>query len=167
VHTYCLVETAWGQFGLVARGKQLAATYLPTGDTDRLIQRIGCEFPEAAYDPYVLAPVQLAVRDYFAGKRVTFDVSVFYDDATDFTLDILRACRRIGYGQTCTYAELARRAKRPSAARAAGNVMARNRHPLIIPCHRVVASGSHVGGFSSDGGVAQKEALLALEGNGR
>ena len=73
--------------------------------------------------------------------------------------------RNVPYGQTLSYAELAAKAGSPKAARAVGSVMAQNRVPLIIPCHRVVGSGGHLGGFSAPRGIAFKKQLLELEAN--
>jgi methylated-DNA-[protein]-cysteine S-methyltransferase len=68
----------------------------------------------------------------------------------------------IGWGATATMATLARAGSR--AARAVGQAMARNPVPIVIPCHRVLASGRKIGGFSAFGGTVTKERLLALEG---
>ncbi|MEX1224432.1 MAG: MGMT family protein, partial [Pirellulales bacterium] len=73
------------------------------------------------------------------------------------------ACRRIPIGQTMSYAELAAVAGSPGAARAVGNIMAGNRVPIIVPCHRVVGSGGSLGGYSSSGGLRTKRRLLSLE----
>ena len=82
-----------------------------------------------------------------------------------FSRTIYDLLRTVGWGQTTTYGELARRAgRRPEAARAVGQAMGSNRIPVIIPCHRVLASGQKIGGFSAPGGTLTKERLLALEG---
>ena len=79
-----------------------------------------------------------------------------------FVRDVLTACSRIPKGRVRTYGELARVVGKPGAARAVGQVMARNPVPLLIPCHRVVRSGGCLGGFG--GGRRWKEYLLAREG---
>ncbi len=80
----------------------------------------------------------------------------------EFSRKVLSACARIPAGQVRTYAELAKAAGRPKAARAVGQVMAMNPVPLVVPCHRVVGSNRSLTGFG--GGMAWKEALLASEG---
>jgi methylated-DNA-[protein]-cysteine S-methyltransferase len=92
------------------------------------------------------------------------DVALELDDYTTFQRSVVERCRRVDIGQTVSYAELARRARYPRAARAVGQVMASNRFPLIVPCHRVLASNGSLGGYSARDGLAMKRRLLALEG---
>ena len=80
---------------------------------------------------------------------------------------VVRACRKIGRGRTRTYGELAAAAGSPGASRAVGSVMAKNRFPIIVPCHRVVGAGGSLGGFSAPTGLNLKERMLALEGHER
>jgi methylated-DNA-[protein]-cysteine S-methyltransferase len=81
-----------------------------------------------------------------------------------FHAQVYDAARAIAWGQTASYGELARRVGAPGAARAVGQAMGRNPVPIIIPCHRVLASGHKLGGFSAFGGAGTKQRLLALEG---
>ena len=92
------------------------------------------------------------------------DIQLDLSEYTAFQRRIVEACRSIPIGETHSYGELARRAGHPGAARATGQVMATNRFPLIVPCHRVVGSGGSIGGFSAPDGLAMKRRLLALEG---
>lgn len=104
------------------------------------------------------------LQAFAAGEAVDFsDVSIDSSYATPFQKRVLAACRKIGWGETITYGELAARAGRPGAARAVGSVMAGNRVPLIVPCHRVVPAGSGLGGFSAPQGVKMKRRLLDAE----
>lgn len=104
------------------------------------------------------------LRAYAAGQPVDFhDVAIDLGPQSDFQRRVVRCCRRIAYGKTATYGQLARLAGFPGAARAVGQVMAANRVPIIVPCHRVVAAGGSLGGFSAPGGVALKRRLLELE----
>ena len=103
------------------------------------------------------------LRDYFGGAAIDFgDVEIDADDWTPFQRDILRALRRVGYGEVVSYSELARLAGYPKAQRAAGTFCARNRFPLVVPCHRVVSSDG-LGSYGSLG-LEYKRRLLALEG---
>src|SRR5262249_55966531 len=81
-----------------------------------------------------------------------------------FRRKVYEAARSIGWGQTASYGELARRMGAPRAARAVGQALGANSIPIIIPCHRIVASGGGIGGFSAFGGKRGKQRLLALEG---
>ena len=92
------------------------------------------------------------------------DVEVELADRTAFQRAVIGRCRRIPRGQVWTYGELAAHAGHPQAARAAGNVMATNRLPLVVPCHRVIGSGGQLGGFSAPQGLSMKRRLLRMEG---
>lgn len=104
------------------------------------------------------------LREFARGNPQQFDdVQVDLSSYTTFAREVLTACRQIRWGQTKTYAELAAACGSPGAARAVGNVMAANRFPLVVPCHRVVAAGGRLGGFSAPQGVQMKERLLGTE----
>jgi methylated-DNA-[protein]-cysteine S-methyltransferase len=91
------------------------------------------------------------------------DVEIDVAELTPFSRRVVAACRRISWGHTASYGELARRAGSAGAARAVGTVMSSNRTPLVVPCHRVIASGGKIGGFSAPQGIGLKRKLLALE----
>lgn len=101
---------------------------------------------------------------FSAGKTTDFsDVDVLFPKLTPFQQRVLETTRGIEYGCTLTYGQLAEHAGTPRAARAVGSVMASNRVPIIIPCHRVVAAGGKWGGFSAPQGVSLKRRLLQME----
>ena len=103
------------------------------------------------------------LQAYFEGDRVDFrDVEVDAEGWTAFQLDVLRALRDVPHGEVVSYADLARLAGHPRAQRAAGTFCARNRFPLVVPCHRVVSS-SGLGSYGTLG-LDYKRRLLALEG---
>jgi methylated-DNA-[protein]-cysteine S-methyltransferase len=105
------------------------------------------------------------LQAYAEGARDAFlDVKLDSGPQTEFQRRVVARCRAIGYGKVMTYGELALAAGSPRAARAVGSVMRTNRVPLIVPCHRVVASGGGVGGYSAGEGVRMKLRLLELEG---
>ncbi|HEX8616434.1 MAG TPA: methylated-DNA--[protein]-cysteine S-methyltransferase [Thermoanaerobaculia bacterium] len=101
------------------------------------------------------------LREYFAGTRKTFDIELA-PKGTPFQLDVWKALCDIPYGETITYAELARRIGRPNAVRAVGAANGANPIPVIVPCHRVIGSNGTLTGYG--GGIAHKQFLLALEG---
>jgi methylated-DNA-[protein]-cysteine S-methyltransferase len=98
---------------------------------------------------------------YFAGRLREFATPVDWSLSHGFLLAARRACAAIPYGEVRTYAELAGAAGSPRAVRAAGNAMARNPIPIIVPCHRVLRSGGGLGGYG--GGLDVKRWLLGLE----
>jgi methylated-DNA-[protein]-cysteine S-methyltransferase len=101
---------------------------------------------------------------YADGEPVDFsDVRVAVGHLTPFQQRVIRACRAIAWGGQRTYGDLADAAGAQGAARAVGQVMAGNRTPLVVPCHRVVAAGGGLGGFSAPDGLSMKRRLLALE----
>jgi O-6-methylguanine DNA methyltransferase len=107
-----------------------------------------------------------ALEQYFAGRPVAFDLDVdAYADALGFTAferDIYCALAAVPYGVALSYRDLATTAGRPNAYRATGSAMARNRLPVILPCHRVIKNDGSLGEYGDD--PAWKERLLALEG---
>jgi methylated-DNA-[protein]-cysteine S-methyltransferase len=110
------------------------------------------------------APLARAVRqlqEYFSGSRREFDLPLELS-GTDFQCRVWRALAEIPYGSVVSYAELAAMVGRPSAFRAVGQANGANPLPIVLPCHRVVASGGRIGGYG--GGVDMKRRLLALEG---
>jgi methylated-DNA-[protein]-cysteine S-methyltransferase len=109
--------------------------------------------------------VALEIDEYFRGRRCRFTMPVDLSavDAA-FPRAVYETLQRdVRFGETVSYGELAEMAGRPAAARAVGNAMSRNPVPIVVPCHRVVASGGRIGGYGLSG-VQTKRYLLALEG---
>ena len=104
------------------------------------------------------------LEQYFQGCLQQFDLSVDISSLTLFQQQVLRLTMEIPYGTVLTYGQLAKRVGSPKAARAVGGALAANPIPVIIPCHRVLASTGALTGFSGAGGVLMKENLLTLEG---
>lgn len=138
-----------------------AASYPVSDGPVRIVERRGDGAGGA-----IETQVRLTERffgDYFAGRAPAERPGLDWGGASEFNRKVWRACARIGFGQTVTYGELAAAVSRPEAARAVGGAMRCNPLPLLVPCHRVLASGrNRLGGFS--GGLALKAWLLAHEG---
>ena len=99
------------------------------------------------------------------GQSIDFaSVVIDLTGTGSFEQKVYDAARCIPWGQTVSYGELARRTGSPDAARAVGTALSRNPVPIIVPCHRILAKGHRIGGFTAPGGIFTKERLLALEG---
>ncbi len=158
-----LVSTDWGYFGLVAtHAGKLLATFLPQSE-NHIYKFVASRFPSATESKSACASLVRQVDDYFRGRRISWEVEIDWQDLSGFRRSVLEACRRIPFGSTASYADLARAAGSPGAARAVGSAMANNPLPLIVPCHRVLCSDGSLGGFSSPQGCSQKLRMLKLE----
>ena len=121
--------------------------------------------PSGIVPSRVTVQVAQMLQRYFRGERMDFrDIPVFLDGMPLFRQNVLKATRSLDYGEICSYAQVARGCDSPHAARAVGGALASNPVPIIVPCHRVVASDGRLTGFSAPGGVETKRALLQMEG---
>src|SRR5262249_16870879 len=120
-----------------------------------------------AEPPPAIAAVIDEAKRYFAGERIDFSaIKLDLKNVDPFRRTIYDALRKVEFGEPVTYGELARGAgaNEREAAQDVGVAMARNPVPLIIPCHRVLAAGNKLGGFSAPGRTEAKQRMLALEG---
>jgi methylated-DNA-[protein]-cysteine S-methyltransferase len=164
---YYLFDTAMGPVGVAWSEQGLTRLQLPERDRAATERRL-CGRSARAAPGEPPAPIRraiAAVESYVEGERVDFaPIALDLRGVSDFHRQIYAAARRIGWGETTTYGALARLAGCPDAARAVGQAMGRNPVPIIVPCHRILAAGRRVGGFSAFGGAGTKQRLLALEG---
>ena len=141
---------------------------LLAGDQDALhvlAFGVGCRPREidAAWQPDVrgvLGPIRRELDRYFAGRLKTFSTPVAFN-GTPFQNNVWQELRRIPYGETISYLELANRIKNPKAVRAVGLANGANPVAIIVPCHRVIGANGSLTGFG--GGLPTKRALLELE----
>jgi methylated-DNA-[protein]-cysteine S-methyltransferase len=184
---YDIFETRFGWVGVLASSDGLRRTTLPQPSPDECVALLGNELEQAELSPERFEVLKDKIVRYLEGDLVSFEeVSIDVEDATPFlkaawaacrsipkvedATPFLKAawaaCRSIPKGETRTYKWVASQAGKPQAPRAAGQAMARNRLPLIVPCHRVIASDGSLRGFGK--GTTQlglKSRLLNLEGN--
>lgn len=161
----CLFDSELGWFALVGRGAAVSRLTFAHSSALAALQSVnGGDLAEAgSRDP--LQKLARRLQAYARGKRDDFaDVPLFFAAQTKFQQRVTDACRRIAPGKALSYAELAARVGSPGAARAVGNCMARNPIAIIVPCHRVLASGGGLGGYSMGSGLDIKRRLLELEG---
>jgi methylated-DNA-[protein]-cysteine S-methyltransferase len=165
---YCIFETASGFCGIVWNEVGITRLQLPAKSAEaaeRLLLRRtpGAEPGTPAAE---VAEAVAAVKRYFAGEETDFSgITLDLTEQDAFFREVYAAARRIEWSRTTTYGALAKElGAGPETARDVGEAMARNPVPLIIPCHRVLAAGGKLGGFSAPGGAATKLRMLALEG---
>ena len=151
---YCYVDSPVGELLLAGDDAGLSLVGFPEGAMRREPES-GWDYDEA---PFVEVRDQL--REYFDGKRKTFDLPLQLT-GTEFQVQVLEELQRIPYGETTSYGEIAERIGRPKAMRAVGAANGRNPIPIIIPCHRVIGRSGDLTGFG--GGLETKAALLRLE----
>jgi methylated-DNA-[protein]-cysteine S-methyltransferase len=111
--------------------------------------------------PRVVAKAAKQLEEYFAGSRRSFDLPLAEVKSTEFQRDVWDALVEIPYGEVRTYGEVAQSVERPRASRAVGNANHVNPYPIVVPCHRVVAS-TGLGGYG--GSEVVKRYLLEIEG---
>jgi methylated-DNA-[protein]-cysteine S-methyltransferase len=162
---YTLFDTTIGVCALAWNAQGLTHAQLPEASRAateaRVRRRCG---GTAAEPPPAIAALITDLRRYFAGEAVDFSaVAVDLSHLGDFQQRLYQSLRSVAWGHTTTYGELARTLGCPDA-RDVGQAMGKNPVPVIIPCHRVLAAGGKMGGFSAPGGTVTKERLLALEG---
>ncbi len=154
--SYSIIETPLGGLLLVANKSELIGLYFT-----------GCEHVPAAAKTWkldarhpVLKKAETELNEYFAGKRTSFSFPPS-SYGTDFQKRVWSEIAKIPFGQTITYSDLAKRAGKPKAIRAAGTATGRNPLGIIIPCHRVLGKRGAIGGYA--GGLENKRRLLKLE----
>lgn len=160
-------EAPCGVLLLGAYGDRLCLCDWETGANrervrNRLRRRLGAGFAEGVSPVTEMAAGEL--DEYFAGRRREFDVPLLFV-GTDFQETVWEALRGIPYGETVSYAELARRIGRPNAVRAVANANGTNAVSIFAPCHRVIGSDRSLTGYA--GGLAAKGYLARLEKSGQ
>ena len=151
------MESRIGELFLVASEYGLRGVYWTKQPVESVTSLI-----EPGRATELLARAVEELTEYLDGTRKTFTMPLDID-GTEFQKKVWSELRKIPYGETASYADIARRVEKEKAVRAVGTANGRNRLSIIIPCHRVVASDGTLGGYS--GGLGIKSKLLAIEGN--
>jgi methylated-DNA-[protein]-cysteine S-methyltransferase len=156
-YAYKMIWSPVGELKLVASSKGLVAILWENDSPDRV--RLGAMTEQAEHPVLVEAARQIG--EYFAGERTAFDMPLDFQ-GTEFQKSVWEALLTIPFGETRSYAEIARQVGRPTAFRAVGAANGRNPISIIAPCHRVIGTNGTLTGFA--GGLEAKALLLELEG---
>lgn len=165
---YRVFETAAGWCGIAWNDAGIVRFTLPTSSeasAERLMLRRMPEITGGEPPAAVQATIADAKR-YFAGEEIDFShVRLDLGTQDAFFAKVYEAVRQLGWGEATTYGAVAKQlGAGPEAARDVGQAMANNPIPLIVPCHRVLAAGRKIGGFSAPGGSETKRRMLEMEG---
>ncbi len=160
--SYVLFPTRLGWMGLLGSPAGLRALILPQSSPQAVLSNLGKHLSGAADDPTSFGDLPERLRHYLNGQLMTFPDRLDLAEATSFQKAVWGVVQGIPYGETRSYAWCALQIGRPGAARAVGRAVGRNPLPLIIPCHRVIASSGELSGFSA--GPELKQILLEIEG---
>ncbi len=163
---YALVDGPVGRLVVAAtpRGLLRIAYELENGGVDSVLDQLAARLsPSIVEAPSRLDGVRRELDEYFAGDRRDFDIAIDWRLARSaFTQRVLEATAKIPFGATSTYRDVAISAGSPKAFRAAGSALGSNPIPIVVPCHRVLASSGGIGGYT--GGLDRKRILLGIEG---
>ncbi|MGQ0443976.1 MAG: methylated-DNA--[protein]-cysteine S-methyltransferase [Beijerinckiaceae bacterium] len=165
---FTLFDTAIGGCAIAWSASGIGCVQLPEATLQKTRARVRQRFPRAREEapPSEVVRVQDAIAAYLRGEPAGLSfVLLDMDPVPPFHRRVYEAARCIPRGATMTYGALAAKAGAAGSARAVGQALARNPFAIVVPCHRVVAAGGGIGGFSANGGVVTKSRLLAIEGN--
>jgi methylated-DNA-[protein]-cysteine S-methyltransferase len=162
---YTLFDTTIGPCGIAWSERAVTRLQLPGPNPRATEQRLRAA---GAHSPGVPPPdierIVANVQLYLSGQKIDFSsIALDLAGVSPFHQTIYRAARAVPWGHTATYGDLAHQIGAPDGARAVGQALGRNPVPIIIPCHRILAKGDKLRGFSAYGGIVTKERLLVLE----
>ena len=166
-HGFALFDTPIGRCGIAWGERGITGVQLPEAREPETRARLGRRFPGAreALPPRDVQRAQAAIVALLRGEtRDLSKIALDMEQMPPFQRRVYETARTIPAGTTLAYGEIARRIGSPDSARAVGQALGRNPFAIIVPCHRVLAAGGKVGGFTANGGVTTKLRLLTLEG---
>jgi methylated-DNA-[protein]-cysteine S-methyltransferase len=167
-HEYTIFETTNGFAALAWNENGVTSLRLPASSEGRAEASVLRRFPQArrTTPSAQMASLISEIKRYFDGEKVDFSaVPLDMGSQDPFFARVYAEVRKLGWGETTTYGAVAKvLGAEPQAARDVGQAMASNPIPLIVPCHRVLAAGGKIGGFSAPGGSSSKAKMLEIEG---
>jgi methylated-DNA-[protein]-cysteine S-methyltransferase len=165
-HGFALFDTRIGRCGIAWGARGVSGVQLPEASEAKTRARLMRRYLQAkeASPPSDVRRAIAAIAALLDGARSDLSaISLDMEGIADFDRRVYEAARAIPAGATLSYGELAARLGERALAREVGQALGRNPFPLVVPCHRVLAAGAKAGGFSANGGVATKLALLTIE----
>jgi methylated-DNA-[protein]-cysteine S-methyltransferase len=167
-HEYTIFDTKNGFAALAWNENGVSGLRLPASSEARAEASVLRRFPQArrTTPSTQIASLISEIKRYFDGEKVDFSaVPLDLGSQDPFFARVYAEVRKLGWGETTTYGAVAKvLGAEPQAARDVGQAMASNPIPLIVPCHRVLAAGGKIGGFSAPGGSSSKAKMLEIEG---
>jgi methylated-DNA-[protein]-cysteine S-methyltransferase len=164
---FAIAETALGAFGVAWTDRGIARTWMHARTVAATREQIRRTYPDAVESepPPAIAEAIYATVALLRGEKADLTTAKLdMSEIPDFDRRVYEQVRRIAAGSTATYGEIAKLlGEDPRLARDVGIAMARNRFAPIVPCHRVVAAGGQLGGYSAPGGASTKRRLLEIE----
>jgi len=164
--SFALFATALGTCAIAWNEIGLTGVWLPEANEESLRRKVArrCAGAREGAPSGPVATTVDAITRLLAGERIDLgDVVVDHAGIDDFDRRVYAVTRAIGPGRVLTYGEVAARVGVDASARAVGQALGRNAMPIVVPCHRVVATGGGLGGFSAPGGTQTKRRMLAIE----
>ncbi|MGB3953768.1 MAG: methylated-DNA--[protein]-cysteine S-methyltransferase [Brooklawnia sp.] len=162
---YRIIDTPVGQLLLAATDRGLLRVAFEREGFDEVLQTLATRVsPRILHSPSRLDQATSQFEEYFAGRLHHFDLPLDHRLSSGFRQKVQQYLPRIDYGHTLSYRQVAEQVGSPNATRAVGTACATNPLPVVVPCHRVLRSDGHLGGYI--GGLEAKSALLTLEGAG-
>ena len=164
---FALFDTAIGRCAIAWGERGLVGIQLPEASEARTLARMRRRFPdtrEALPPPAVLRAIEGIVA-LLQGAAIDLSaIALDMEHVPPFERRVYEMARTIPPGATLAYGDIAARLGAPGEAREVGQALGQNPFPIVVPCHRVLAAGGKVGGFSANGGIATKLRLLTIEG---
>lgn len=155
--SFLKIPTSFGTFKIYIKNEKITAVSFPAKEPKKQRQK-----KDYSQKTVLAKKIQKAINAYFAGADTLKDLPVSIDEnATEFTKRVWKAITQVPYGETISYAELAKKAGNKKAVRAAATACGKNNIPLIIPCHRIIRTDKTPGKYSE--GQKWKPLLLGLE----
>ncbi len=158
---YTWLQTPFGDMGLAKTNLGLCKVFFPEAAPFEIALQNEYKDAEIIFDNQNCKQEKDQIKEYFSGKRNTFDLALDIQKP-DFYTKALQEVRKVPYGKTASYKEIAIRSGNPHAVRAVGSANANNPLPIVIPCHRIINSNGDLGGYG--GRLDRKVYLLEMEG---